>query len=739
MSQVEFGFNSTIDVNIEEIVNTFVNEVFELTNITDEEIEKIQNEKGVSKEKARQIVKEDKDKTKKEIPDKDGNLESGDTNSSGSLKNVIEMFVKSIYKIVGFFVENFIVFLEPIKELISQLFYNIEKDIINPTILPDIVFLDLSITATTGTPAQGKFIADKVTTLIKQIKQIQSLISEVLSPILKLIGDLPGQIVELITKPLKDLNVPLPDFNMGFANIKIPGFDKKGLLTKEDSPLNQKTLEIMGLTGLNLYNLINNPISELKNLGFDTTDLKDENIDQNIPEISLTEIEKIQELLKDPIYQLKYINAIKSQNKIDDFYREPYDINNGGFQYTFDFFKNFNYIETGDTPSLYNSLQNSKLLDDPKFIKDFFNLLLNNYDLNNIPEIAKEYVNLKNGEYKKLGFTKDVIQNVNDLFDKKLTLSPNKNNFLTVLKKSYELNFWNTMLRNNKPYLYGKYINTKLFIETKFNYKDFKLKFWNIIPKNKLLYFTSYINSYIISYKEELEPVENLTNSFTDVLRISNSRYIGGNPVTGNKGTFYKGILTNNSFRIKVDLPPLGNDDIFTKDDVSGIANYKPSSNADIINKMKDKIPALLTYFLTSADFFKQLIMLPINLLFTFLEKFINILKNALSLNIVGVVDGIIDLIKSITPSSDWFKNIGKSLIEPLLNILKSKNDKTYKDNNVDPDTFTNDFNDKINKIMGKDFPHLLYNTLTKLFEFLKTEIIGTLPIIPDIPIPKWE
>ncbi len=65
-----------------------------------------------------------------------------------------------------------------------------------------------------------------------------------------------------------------------------------------------------------------------------------------------------------------------------------------------------------------------------------------------------------------------------------------------------------------KVIFFGKTIDREVYEKTNWDYKDFKLKFWNIIPDNKLKFLQSYINGYIINFEKFEEYKDNLSVPF---------------------------------------------------------------------------------------------------------------------------------------------------------------------------------------------------------------------------------
>jgi hypothetical protein len=381
---------------------------------------------------------------------------------------------------------------------------------------------------------------------------------------------------------------------------------------------------------------------------------------------------------------------------------------------------------------------------------DLFDFMLTEFsDINNIKE---NELKIRNNEelLKKLekestnyGFVfrtpeiKMTAEKIQEFKDKNVQLGDlAEKNFYNVLKRSYDLNFWNTIpFKSNGNQFNFKYgidlqgnqidlISKNIKVSSDFNFKRFKLEFWKKLPNYSYKYFNSYMYSFIVYYKEFTEYKNYLTEPFSDTMRVSNDREVNNETIIG--------IFENDNFRDKVnanidvsqssnyrlptgerDLPLFGAENY----NADGLVDFSASSLdglEDNLNKIiegikevkgiEGSIPAYMTWFLTVISFIKNLIMLPINLAMTLLEAVFKIIKSLLSLNLPGVVKGIISLIKSLSPSLDIFKNMttsmmGESLLSSLFDSIDEYNKLGLNENQVEFDKFKNQLSQDSKKV----------------------------------------
>jgi len=284
----------------------------------------------------------------------------------------------------------------------------------------------------------------------------------------------------------------------------------------------------------------------------------------------------------------------------------------------------------------------------------------------------------KDGQIISSGKTINELKTYENIFDLLLfdyNFNTDKNNLIEVLKKTYEYNFWNTETFNGKPILYknGENINEKLSFEkveyliTSYNYKLFKLNFWNLIPDDKLKYFNSYnkyeYKKYILNFEEVEEEVDEyidgLTTNVFDIIRLSNDR-INEKEIIG--------IISDNKFRTAVNLPNSENKKMFgdNYDLISGLPNFKALSLMGLIPLLKTK-DARISYLITIMEFLMNLLMFPINMLLGYIEKMFNIVKKLITLNIPGALKDVADLLLSLVPTISLFKKIIKGLMLPII------------------------------------------------------------------------
>jgi hypothetical protein len=743
IESTEFGQSSTIDVEIDDSVNQFIIDAYGF-EVTDEDVHNYALTKHITDDQARIELTKQNDKKKQNIPDANGNIpsNSGQTNkqqqktSTGGLKTFLKAFAKLIYKILGFFGEQFIYLIKPIKKLIKQLLYNFEPDSNNPTPLPHIVFNNMMIASTTGTPLQVTFIKNLATTIIDQLDTLNTILNKIIKPIVSVLKDIASFVEQQIIKPLGNFNIPLPSINIPFGGIKLPSFDLKGSFTNPNSPFNLENLISAGLAASSVVGLISNIDDAIKDL----IDCKKKGNPATSKSINLDELNFIQNLGKDPITQRKYIMAIRDVNRLDEFYREPFikNDNYNDFSYTFDFFKTFDYDDTDNNGTkingLYKFLEKSKLYNNTDFIKKFYEIL-KNYDLNSIPEMAKDFVNTTNSNAHN-----GVYNNIDELFFKKLNDSKyiNTNDFLQIIKRSFDLNFWNSKLNtDNKIYIHGK-ISDKNFIYTDYDYKKFKLAFYEIIPDDCLQYFATYTSSYIVDFNEVDQYNDGYLLDFNQIISLSNDRYIGGNSLKEIGGIQFKGILDDNTFRKLVGLPVKSDGKLFSKYDANGLPILDETDNSDCFDKLKSKLPGLAAWTLFSVIFFGKVILFVLQLLFSFLEKILGILFDLIKLSIGGAFKKIGELVKSLLPSKDFFQKLVKTALGSVVASFIESAAKKLVAAGVSAVKFIAQLTKTLNNILTKAIPHFLFNIIIQLFSYLVKQLTSAIPIIPSPPTPKW-
>ncbi|MFW6009638.1 MAG: hypothetical protein ACOCP8_10280, partial [archaeon] len=177
---------------------------------------------------AEKAAQELKDNIKNQIPEP-GKVES---KSTGGIKELLKMFAKMIYKVLGQFAEKFIYLLSPLIVLVRQLFYNLEgPNLVNPfPVIPDLISFNIQIALTAMTPLQVIHIKNQIAAFVEQAKEIVNLISDVFIPLITFITNPPKLIEEFFNKVIYDgIDMPFPEVDLGFLNIKIPSNDPKNL------------------------------------------------------------------------------------------------------------------------------------------------------------------------------------------------------------------------------------------------------------------------------------------------------------------------------------------------------------------------------------------------------------------------------------------------------------------------------------------------------------------------------
>jgi hypothetical protein len=728
---VEFGVSSSLEVDLDNLVDKFFEFILtpgecEEATMTLEEIEKFRLDMDLALKNGL-------------FPDVEGNIRGKISNSTGGLRDILKTLARIIYKIVGFFAEQFIAFLEPIQKIIGAIFQNTEIGPLNFTTIPNIIYFDLKIVENFGNPESIKFWLElKIQAILDMVSSAKK-IGDILNLVIEAISDLNAFLNSLLEKILGNFTIPIPSIPLGFAGIELPAFDKKDLfgagpdVDVPDFDVPGGLLNLLNCAGkeIDLDKLVRNPQGEIRDsLGLDIENSESLQKTAEMVEIDLSEIEFYQRIQRDPVQQLDYINAIKEFGRVNEFYRDPYV--DDKFQYTFDFFQKFELAD------LFLKLEEAELLTDQTFILDFYNLL-NKYTTDNLPEQAEKFIREYNQNIRKkalltgdFNFQKDLMLTVNDFFLGKLTKENlSKEDLVWVLSRSFEYNFWNTIPANDtKDYLYGETVDTDKYVRTNWNYKDFKLQFWNLFPQEKLKFFQSFIDNFVVNFEEFEEYQDNLSNPFFEVLRLSNDQLIGGDKVTGEGATKVLGVLSDNAFRQRVKLPPT-QERLFPEEnyDEQGIPNFRPSTIQDIFGEIKDLLPGCVTWVLSMVDFIKNIIMMPLNLLLGFIETFIGIIKDAISFNIPGVIEKITKLIKGLKPNLDFFANLIKPIIDPFLEplFLNLKENTKKAGGSIEGLEL---FICKINNLITKGIPEFILNTIIELFNTILNAITGAIPFI---------
>ena len=284
-----------------------------------------------------------------------------------------------------------------------------------------------------------------------------------------------------------------------------------------------------------------------------------------------------------------------------------------------------------------------------------------------------------------------------------LDYSLTKTNFLNVLSRTFNYNLWNTKQANGKPTLYingGTALpkdnpNKDLYTITQWNYKKFKLDFFNLIPANKLEHFMSHVQVNITNFEEVDEYKDGLTGSVADFIKNSQTRVndkliVGVIPlILGCLQKKYKVGTTNGDIISRYRKKLISNkpdklfsDDLYNK--FTGLPNLGtinfpkiPGINIPDLNltkgekALKDNDANTLTSKIGWVNgligFFTSLFSFPINYLMGYIEKFLGIIKSLLSFNIPKAVSQITGLLKGFIPNIGGIGTMVKDLLGPII------------------------------------------------------------------------
>lgn len=799
---IEFGNKMMLDIDIDNIVNGFMNTVFEL-GTSNENIEAYSKKNNISVEEAEKKLKLKVISKLKGIPDSSGIRPNSDQNKEDSgLANIVKTFVKLIIKVVGYGCEFFMTLLKPIQTLINQFISNPS----NPGKLSDVVYNQLKIASTTGTPAQSIWIGEKIIQIKELLESIQTIIKDLLDPIVSIIGDINGFIIEQVLgisnnlnkavsnytpvikekeKDIEDLEnlkteevskrvskrkkkaneefdnrrkdinkstgvlagftPSIPPLNLGILNIKIPGFDMIGSNVDLTSPINSGLLAYDGVKDFDVDKYMDNPLEVISKLGYDTKGIEKPK-NRKIPDINIDEILYFKRLYEDPILQFDYMKGLKKHKYDSYFYKQPFNPETNKYDNSFDFFKKINLYTDEKTKEkgLYECLVKSGLIKEKDFIVKVYELLESyKFNLPSVSDTLKEEYNkngynilledktkikiTKNGfMYKnknvlvKNGYTWERVKDIDSVWGfVKKNNKLNSSDFIKVLEQSFKLNFWNTELVDNKEV-------TRKEGESDYDFKRFKFNFWELIPENKLKYFMTFTNKYILYFKEVSEFKDNLSTDISTVLKYSNDATINGVKI--------EGALNDNAFRKTVKLPNKFEKLFPTEyyDKTTGLPNLKPETYGYVRDGLFDKLPAFLLDLLTKADFMKNIIMMPLNFLLGFLEKILKIILDCITVNIPSAFNRIKDFVSDLMPSLDFFTKIGKTIIHPFEVVFKSFLDKLIKGKKGAEhliELYTKPFVDLFKRVM-EAIPKLLFDTLPELFKVVLSSITEMIPII---------
>ena len=342
-------------------------------------------------------------------------------------------------------------------------------------------------------------------------------------------------------------------------------------------------------------------------------------------------------------------------------------------------------------------------------------------------------------ELKVLNIFDDIIFNYD--------FSNTKENLLIVLSRTFNYNFWNTrqmvdfypttgdklkscLYINGATSLPSNNPNRGAYAITKWNYKDFKLKFFNLIPTDRLQHFISHVDVNISNFEVIEEYKDGLTGSISDFLKNSqtrtNDRLIIGvlpfvfgclkkkYPTNYNKSKsqwtrsdniadiisrYYKKYdfktrkfietpLFGDMYNPITGLVDLSKMSKIPEIDIPDVPNIGINNIPKDLFKIKDDftnaMDSKMGWITGLVDFLKSLFSFPVNYLMSYIEKFLSIVKYLLSFNVPKAVEEITNLLKSFVPTMPNVGKIIKDILGPNIKSftknMKSDYDRIFKD-----------------------------------------------------------
>ena len=719
---VEFGVNTILPIKIDSIIDQFLSLIFgtlekdgncDITKIIPMPIESLDEL----------------------IPDKEGRLKRDDKNKkpkqSGGLRNILEVYIRFLYKLIGMPIEQFLKLLQPLSFLSGGFFKNMKLDgsniYGNNLQIPDIAWIIKQISM----PGSMSLGLKNMTKFVQEIGiKIKSIITDVLRPIIKLLSDMKGFITDLLIKPLGKLNLPIPSIPLGFIDIKLPSFDMNDLFG--DSSISLDKFNMPNIPDLDINGLMMKPFDTI--MGFlnkcdidvsndlidNLKDALDINFISEFPEIDLSEFEWIDDINKGPVEQFEYIMKIDDYKNSEGISYLPYFYRENGFEidgdfkwyYSFDFFKNFELEDVKETidneyyeiHGLWKSITDAQLDKEEGFISDVYSLFsrYNWGNTNKLPEEAERIMKDKYPIKDNNGLIKTERPRT---FDEWIS-AERIDRFYDFLEKTFEYNFWNSVkykIDSNGDYIkqnqsWRKNNNGRLltyrgrynYLSDNKYYKDSddigspsknqnndKLGYTRFNYKKlkmdffKLIY-TKYKNKIqFFTSHQRLDYVLDNTEYTENIdnLTVNFSEILRFSNDRESDGKLIEGILNNNPFRVSIGLKPISTHDPLDEFRDSGFLNFKPANFTKLISLVKDIpcVPTIVPWIFSVVDLIREMIMFPINILLEFVMKLVKIIKDVLILNIPGAIDKIGEFVGMLMPSLDFFRNISMNILSPLI------------------------------------------------------------------------
>jgi hypothetical protein len=216
LEAIERWFNEVgISELYDDVFGEFTNNINNLTDININDVnnnENVETEQnlGITSSLSESLKREQeelKNKIIQEFPKENNNITQL---YSGGLRDMLKMFIKKVYKILGFFAQKLLILLEPIIALVKQLFMNFDplygkmsESLLrgNPfPVIPDMIAYNMLIALTSmAPPLNAIHVADQVLGYIEQAKQLADIASQVLNPVIQFMTS-PGSLISSFLK-----------------------------------------------------------------------------------------------------------------------------------------------------------------------------------------------------------------------------------------------------------------------------------------------------------------------------------------------------------------------------------------------------------------------------------------------------------------------------------------------------------------------------------------------------------
>ena len=465
----------------------------------------------------------------------------------------------------------------------------------------------------------------------------------------------PAFIKDNISEPISKLKIPVPSIPvMGVKNV-IPSTD---MFDFNKYPNLKSTFDISG-SGLDINNLLLNPMNELKKLVPEITTPDITSTNQTIPEIKFPTLDYIDKFNDTETTETKVIqngetviitgatfNMGKLLNKYevykniisnDNYYYKMKDQQSDGTMFSF-----FNDIDILLTEEDYNKYKNdtNSLIQTNK--QKIFKILNDNDILSD--ENFQDFIkNLVNDNYSNISvINNDIKSDLITYINSRISIfkiSGINANLNTILDSLTPNSFTTTDINNNFVYKSLDLLEIKFYIaKPTIEYDRVMMKFLQQIHDLNTDYLVDFKDLFTDFYStySQADKLNLLTDpTFLSLISTKDNSVENSNSIIE---------------------PP--------KNDVNAPDLPKMDAESPDISDIKDKIPGKVSFILSITTFIKTIITVPINFIVDLLDKLIKIIKKMLTLNVSGAVSDLGDFFKNILPSP-------KSLEKTITDLMK--------------------------------------------------------------------